>query len=255
MKLVMDEKLKHRLIGLAVIISIGAIFAPAVVRKSGQRVENTYTVNVKLPPKPVAPEVAATDEKELFKTIKVARVHLPPVSADKSANPMVKAAPIKSEEVAVNTESQLTKIVTEVKPQVTHEALQESAALTANNAVTVASNHMQTAKRVASIPKTAVTAVKKAPVKPVQFANKVKSKAVYAVQLASFSQLVNAQSLVTRLQHKGYKASYVKIATRNGPVYKVYAGHSPSKTEALKMKTQLASSMQLNGFVVTAGVS
>ena len=70
MKLVMDEKLKHRLIGLAVIISLGAIFAPAMMKKSSQRLESNFSVNVKLPPKPLAPDVVMTDEKEMFKTIK-----------------------------------------------------------------------------------------------------------------------------------------------------------------------------------------
>lgn len=32
MTLVIDERIKHRLIGLAVIISLGAIFAPAIMK-------------------------------------------------------------------------------------------------------------------------------------------------------------------------------------------------------------------------------
>jgi DedD protein len=80
-------------------------------------------------------------------------------------------------------------------------------------------------------------------------------KGLYAVQLASFSKLANAQALVTKLQRKGYKANYVKTVARNGTIYKVYAGHSPVKSDVVKLKTQLASAMQMNGFVVNTGVS
>lgn len=78
---------------------------------------------------------------------------------------------------------------------------------------------------------------------------------MYAVQLASFSQLSNAQALVGKLNSKGYKAKFIRTSGKQGPVYKVYAGHSPRKVDALKLKSQLASAMQLNGFVVNTGVS
>ena len=34
MKLVLDERIKHRLVGIAVILSIGIIFTPALFKKS-----------------------------------------------------------------------------------------------------------------------------------------------------------------------------------------------------------------------------
>ena len=36
MKFVMDERLKHRLTGVVVILAIAAIFVPAVMKKSNQ---------------------------------------------------------------------------------------------------------------------------------------------------------------------------------------------------------------------------
>lgn len=41
MKLIMDEKVKHRLIGLAVIISLGAIFAPALIKNQAKALKVT----------------------------------------------------------------------------------------------------------------------------------------------------------------------------------------------------------------------
>ncbi|MDP3269983.1 MAG: SPOR domain-containing protein [Legionella sp.] len=250
MKLVMDEKLKHRLIGLAVIISLGAIFAPAVMKKSSQTHENNFSVNVKLPPKPLAPDVVMNDERELFKTIKVAKVEIPAVSAENQLPELAKAAPIKSDMVS----SKPSTVAHQAQPTVMDApvklALNQAARDTAKNTVHVAAAHAISktpiiAKHNTPQPKLAV----KEPKKPSS-----KSE-IYAVQLASFSKLNNAQTLVNKLRGKGYKANLTKVAGKQGPVYKVFVGHSPRKDIALKLKSQLASSMQINGFVVNTGVS
>lgn len=267
MKLVMDEKLKHRLIGLAVIISLAAIFAPAVMRKSNQRAEDNFSVNVQLPAKPTSPEVAMTDEKEMFKTIKISRAELSPVSDEDQLPELAKAEPLKAEPAQTPPESEIAEIAPEIQAQEIRLAVEEATKSKAQKVIQVAANNavksaayatlnkkkpVQVAKTTKSVkPAKAIRVAKAAPVRakqPVQ-------KDVYAVQLASFAQLSNAQALVSRLRNKGYKANFIRIKGRQGPVYKVYAGHSPRKNDALRIKTQLASAMQLNGFVVNTGVS
>lgn len=260
MKLVMDEKLKHRLVGVSVILSLGAIFLPAMMKKSSQRLESNFSVNVKLPPKPVAPNVVMTDEDQMFKTIKVSKAgpasipvakELPPTT-DLSKDDFVASVPVHEE-----------KLLSVAKVEQAPLSIEKPIELAVNNAVKAAAKKeikvavnkpvkpiktaaLRTVKaKVASKPTLAKATAKKSMIK----------KDIYAVQLASFSKLVNAQALVNKLHKKGYKASYTRIATRSGVVYKVYAGHSPVKTNVLKLKTQLASAMQLNGFVVTTGVS
>jgi DedD protein len=255
MKLVMDEKLKHRLIGLAVIISLGAIFAPAAMKKSSQHLENNFSVNVKLPPKPIAPDVVMTDEKELFKTIKVAKVTIPQVSGDRQLTELVKAEPVKSDSINTNRTQETAKVEQDVKSKATQVTLNKAASITAKKTMKVAA--VQTMKRPTTI--ALKQKVVKKPVK-VRVAAKAQStpiisKNVYAVQVASFSQLTNAQVLVNRLHSKGYKANFIKVPSRQGSVYKVYAGHSPRKLDVMKLKSQLASAMQINGFVVNTGVS
>lgn len=39
---------------------------------------------MKLPPKPLPPDVVITDEKEVFKTIKVAKTEIPPIPVEKN---------------------------------------------------------------------------------------------------------------------------------------------------------------------------
>lgn len=252
MKLVMDEKLKHRLIGLSVILSLGAIFLPAMMKKSSQRLESNFSVNVKLPPKPVAANVVITDEEKMFKTIKVAQL---------KATPTVKSAPVNLDKDDFITHAPLhNDVVVKVEPvsasieKPLELALASAAQSAVKKQVSLAEN-----KPAKPVVKVAVKAVKAA--QPSRAVVKMAAKqpaaknGVYAVQLASFSKLSNAQALVSRLQSKGYKASYSRIATRNGVIYKVYAGHSPIKNNVVKLRTQLATAMQLNGFVVNTGVS
>lgn len=255
MKLVIDEKLKHRLIGIAVIISIAAIFAPAVMKKSSQNLEN-YTVQVKLPSKPSAPNVVLSDEKEVFKTIKVAKIQLPAVSAESQLPELAKAEMVRSDNIATHEAPVIAKPEVAVNQESIDLALNEAAK---NAVVQVAAN-----KKPATKPVPVVAARKPQPKfqpKPtaaiaVQSASKsaVQSN-IYAVQLASFSQFNNAQSLVSKLKNKGYQANFKRVANRQGVVYKVYVGGSKNKTDALRLKTQLATAMQLNGFIVNTGVS
>lgn len=259
----MDEKLKHRLIGLAVIISLGAIFAPAVMKKSSQQMDSNFSVNVKLPPKPIVPNVVITDEKDMFKTIKVAKVDISPVSKEKQLSELVNAESITGEQLNTNKNTVAERIQADVKSEQLQLALSQATKASIKHVVNVAVNKPKKA-----IP--LVTAKAKQIAKPVQLvkratpakairvvaANKSRIKRdIYAVQLASFSQITNAKALVSRLHNRGYKASFTKTTGRQGAVYKVYAGHSPRKIDAMQLKTQLASAMRLNGFVVNTGVS
>ncbi len=280
MKLEMDEKLKHRLIGLAVIISLGAIFAPAVMKKSSQTLDHNMSVNVKLPQKPIAPDVVLTDEKEMFKTIKVAKVEIKPVPAERQLTELVKAEPVKTATLnEKQTEEIANAINSEIKTEPVHLALNEAAKHTAKTIVKkatvqsvaqskatkqstkVASKQQKVAPKVAMLSESIKPRVRVARTganKQIARANKTPAikRDIYALQLASFSQVTNAQALVNKLRVKGYKANFVKIPTGKGnAVYKVYVGHSTRKGDVVRLKTQLASAMQINGFVVNTGVS
>lgn len=257
MKLVMDEKVKHRLVGLAVIISLGAIFAPALIKKSSQNPESNFSVNVKLPPKPLPPNVVVTDEQEVFKTIKVARAEIPPISVEKQSTNLVKAEPITS---GTGTDSTIKASgIAKVEADSTH-SIKEPIKLAVNKAANATAKKVVTLAAAKPVRVTPVATAKKGTNKKVNAATKVAAKPVikrdmYAVQLASFSQVSNAQALVNRLKSKGYKANFIKSNSRNGVIYKVVVGHSPVKNDVIKLKTQLANAMQLNGFVVNTGVS
>ncbi|AMP90007.1 SPOR domain-containing protein [Legionella pneumophila] len=256
MKLIMDEKVKHRLVGLAVIISLGAIFAPALIKKSNQNPESNFSVNVKLPPKPLPPDVVITDEKEVFKTIKVAKAEIPPIPVEKQSKSLVKAESITTEEDDLSRTSKIAKLEAERENSIKSEpiklAVNKAANATAKKVITLAA--AKPPVKVSPVVTAKVNTNKKGG-QVVAASKPVLKRDIYAVQLASFTQIANAQALVNRLRSKGYKANYLKSNSRSGVVYKVVVGHSPVKKDIIKLKTQLASAMQLNGFVVNTGVS
>ncbi|MCW8397680.1 SPOR domain-containing protein [Legionella sp. PATHC038] len=261
MKLVIDEKLKHRLVGVAVVLSLGAIFLPAMMKKSSQRLENNFSVNVQLPPKPTTPNVVMTNEKEMFKTIKVAKIETPDLG--QKGSDLGKEDFIQSIQVADNAAVDAAVPVAKAAsmPKVASTPKVDSIAKPIELALSNAANNV-VKKQVKAVPTKPVRPVARVQVQPknkpiVAKANttRLNKKDIYAVQLASFSQLNNAQALVNKLRSKGYKANYIKTNGRQGAIYKVYAGHSPVKSDVMKLKNQLASAMQLNGFVVNTGVS
>lgn len=235
MKFVMDERVKHRLVGVAVIVSIAAIFAPAMMKKSNQRFENPVSASVKLPPKPALPRVAATEEKELFKTVKIAHIDIPEAREDfKAVSTIAKAEPL----TPVN--------VMPVNP-VAAKAVAQNETIKLHVTPKLAANKVQTAsaKKALALKKT--------------LANQAKPKAIaknaYAVQLATFSRQANAVSLINRLKTKGYRGFFTKVSTAEGQVYKVFVGQTSERQKAQLLQQQLASAMQIKGFIVETGIS
>ncbi|QMT60044.1 SPOR domain-containing protein [Legionella sp. PC997] len=254
MKLVIDEKLKHRLVGVAVVLSLGAIFLPAMMKKSSQRLENNFSVNVQLPPKPTSPNVVMTDEKEMFETIKVAKVEIPAATEHKGSD-LGKEDFIQSIQGADDAAVAVAKSESVPKVDAVAKPIEIALSNAAKNVVKKQINPATATKPVKPIAKANVAPIKKPAVAKVNTRPAPSKQSIYAVQLASFSQLANAQALVNKLHAKGYKANYIKTTGRQGPIYKVYAGHSPVRNDVMKLKLQLASAMQLNGFIVNTGVS
>ena len=93
MKLTMDERLKHRLVGLAVILSIGVIFAPAILKKSNEHFDEKNTISINLPLKPVLSKIDVPNEKTMLAKVSPASVVLPTIPAIK-VNPIAKAEPL-----------------------------------------------------------------------------------------------------------------------------------------------------------------
>ena len=215
MKIVIDESVKHRLIGLVVILSVAIVFVPSMVKKSNHHFEENINLSVRLPAKPIPPKVVAATRQELFHSVKVAKVVLPVVADKANVGRIAKAEPVR-------LPSSLP-----------------SAPL------------MVQAKSVAK----AVPIKKVAQINKINKINKTINKEQFSVQLACFSDPKRAQILVNQLRSKGYAANYNKFNSTKGGMYKVIVGTLNEKNKAQALQKQLATNMRLNGFVVKTKVS
>ncbi len=231
MNIAIDERTKHRLTGLVVIMAVAIIFVPAMLKKSNQRLEENIHVSVQLPPKPAAPKVAVTEEKKVFETVKVAKVALPvpiePVPASQIAR-VDNLTPKPSVKPIVEVISKpIAKA--EVKPVKKPVAKKDSPVF------------VKQEKTIAFNPKTALPA------------QSVASE-TYAVQLAAFTVQDNAEKLVARLRSQGYKAQYDTITSEEGASYKVTVGQLDDRADARILKNKLSENVKLEGFIVKRDV-
>lgn len=241
MKIEMSERLKHRLTGLVVVISIAIIFLPAMMKKSNQKFERTLRVSVALPQKPEKPLVAIPQKRDLFKTVKVAHVDLPPLP--KEPVKIALAEPVKTPVISDTPKpiSQLAQIQT---PN-THIS-NKPAGKSINTSVL-----NKTILNKTELHKTAVKIQAQSPAVKATAASVSAAISHYGVQLASFTQQVNAQQLVNRLRQHGYLATYTPIYLKKGQrIYKVVVGSLAQRDEALHLQKKLAQNLKLSGFIV-----
>ena len=91
--------------------------------------------------------------------------------------------------------------------------------------------------------------------KPVKVAADSQSQ-FFSIQVATFTQRSNADVLVGKLKKNGFNASCNHSKNDNGKVlYQVVVGKLRQRGKAVDLQKRLASSMQLNGFIVQTEVS
>lgn len=74
MKLILDERVKHRLTGVLVLLSLAVIFLPAMIKKSTRHLDGHLNVAIQVPSKPLVPKVVVPSEKAVFDAVKVPHV-------------------------------------------------------------------------------------------------------------------------------------------------------------------------------------
>ena len=249
-----DEKFKHRMIGLAVLLSIALVFVPAMVKKSNQRLDRNMNLSLKLPPKPDFPNVVAVKPQVLFKTIKVAQVNIPEVKNTHTQKvTLARAESLSGQTMATRSIIQKTPVmptaIAKVDKAVQRVALTNQPknsvkpgpkvlASVKGAGITTALNQRTVSQRKQTIAQLAPP-IKKSGVK----------SDVFAVQVASFSSQNNALFLVRSLQQKGFKAALDK----QGSQYRVLVGELGQRHEAKNLQDKLTRTAQLTGFIVKVG--
>lgn len=259
-KIELNEKMKHRIIGLAVLLSIAAIFMPAIVKKSTQRNEREISLNLKLPQRPIYPQLSESQQADSLKE-DIAQledeieISLENDITNTTVVNVAKAEPIDLD--ALSGEEQI--IISEKKAESSMEKKDSSQSqnIAANNVATVEQHKDVAPRQMTELKRDTVAApALKAQQPAVAKIEKPGSRLAgnFSVQLGSFSMQSNADALVKQLKSQGFSAKIKKVKTQKGYVYKVYVGHAVSRLHAEKLKERLAENTKLKGLVVS-GVS
>lgn len=235
-----DEKNKHRLIGVAVLLSMVLVILPAMVKKSSLQLDKKMNLAIHVPSKPTFPTVVAVKPKMLFKTLKVAHVVVPDVVINKKVTQIAHAQSLSGQTMATRTVVQKIPVLGHISPQpykiLTGIPVRLTKAESVNLKKVIASPKENRSIKSVSAPKNAVSILQPKSDK-------------FSVQVASFTQQNNAESLVGMLNKKGFKASYDKKAG----LYRVLVGQVMPLGQAKNLQKQLTSTTQLTGFLVKVG--
>jgi DedD protein len=215
MNLAVSERTKHRLIGILVLVSIGVIFLPAIMKKSNKHFEKNIRIALKLPSKPELPNVDAPNNRALFKQVKVASA------------PAVEVPKVRKNSLIAKASS--------LNPKLKQKTVLASAS----------SEEVKPALKKVEVVKTDVETI----------INTELPKQIFSIQVATFTQQSNADILVEKLRDNGFVASYNTIDGERGNLYQVIVGKLSEREKAVDLQKRLVTNMQLNGFIIKSGVS
>lgn len=223
MKLALDEKIKHRIIGIAVLVSIAVILLPAAYKQSAQKKHHELSMNIKLPSKPQVHELARKDEQAMFKEVKLARVTLEEVPLESQLPKLSRAKPLHQHQ-PISVIAEQKNLLPDVKEVNTAKSQESKVQVSTKQAKKNSPDH-KSAKNAATDHQ-------------------------YSVQLAVFSHINNANALKKALDKKGYNAKIANILVHGKNMYKLYVGSVEKRDKAVQLKQQLAENFNLEGIVV-----
>lgn len=247
----MDESMKHRVVGIAVIISIALIFVPAMIKKNNQRLDEDR-IAVELPAKPPQPQLEQVDETKVFAETKVAHVNLDTQLALNQTEQEIKQHPISEPQpISIQQPQQASYPLGNGKnssePKGGFEEKKDSQK----------SNHelVKLNKQVKPAPAPKLAQVKTITPKSNKGNSAVRMASAqrYAVQIGVFSETTNAQSLQNKLNKKGIHSRLVQTTVRGKPAVKVLIGQLATVEAAQQLQVKLTNEHNLKGFV-TKGV-
>ena len=209
-----EEKLKQRLVGAAVLVGLGVIFIPMLLDNSGNSGVSESAIKI-----PARPSDSFTSVPLAEKPAERAPPKLqepPPMPARVESPPRLEAVlPGEPAEEGV-----APKEVLEVDPAQAGGGRASKAA----------------------------QGVGKAPAPP-PAAKAEKQAGTHVVQLASFSSEEKAVALKTQLRERGYNAFVERIPVRGGKLFRVRIGPL-SELKAKKLQAKLAKDINLQGMVI-----
>lgn len=224
----MDNVLKKRLVGTAVIVALAVIFLPMMLEGPGKATKEV-TMQISIPDRP--------------------SYDIPNRLADaESVN-----EPEPEPDVKDLTKESLASKVTESAAKSVDAAVEapEKAAVVAQIPV-VSDKVPQAVKKIVEVPAAAKPELKKKPEEKSaasQISTETRS-AGFAIQVGSFSKKDNAQALKTRLVAAGYPAFVDASKIKGSDIYRVKVGPKPSRKLANQIRIELIDEEKLEGIIV-----
>ena len=254
----MELKTKHRIIGIVVLIALAVIIVPLFFSRSGSEAgTQNLSAHMSTPPgKPDIEQIAIPLQQPTTNSKPTQ-----PLQPNQNSNNNAPLDPkVASEELASNINS------------ATAAAAAPAPAAQANLASAATNNALPEKVTAKPVSNTAVDAVPKAQplsedaavvpapslMKPQQIQeNRNKAGVVkrrladaWAIQLGSFTEKKNAESLVKQLRAKGYAAYLNESKTSGVPMIKVYIGPEEKREKADAMVKELHETLNLKAVVV-----
>lgn len=233
----MDSSNKQRLIGVMVLIAVATIVLPVVFHQSSHR-NLALSIPQIAPPPPELPAVQIAPPTETT-----------PIT-QKMSVPSITEEPIDTPQVSTQTHS--IAVQPETIPQ--SEPAPQAQSVKPSGAVAKVINKTKIAAKKVSAPiKNTVSKVTKPVTKKVHaltHASDAKKTIAWDVQLGSFSNAQNANTMVKKLRKNGFNA-YTKIGSNaKGKATRVCIGPELSRNKADDIVRALASNMHIKSIVV-----
>lgn len=277
----MEERLKHRIVGIAVIVALLAIFAPLFFKNVQMPGSEKGRTKHHAPPPPTAPQVnnakkmptlalrSATDNIN-DNVDHIARINLDkPVKNQQNELPKVPQLKLKAMHETSNAKSVASndqhRNLILGKNQDTAEPQKPSKAVAAHvtKQVVAHSSHHHIAEKKIATRKTKLKHIakreieKKAAVKLAAHAksHKVVAKAKHGkdwvIQLGVFSEKVNAEKLMKEMHAKGFP-SFIRSAknSQGKLITHVFVGPMPQRASADSMHAKIQKMVKINGMVM-----
>lgn len=210
----MDEQLKQRIVGAAVLIALAVIFIPFVISDKHEGYQQAKT-DFSIPLPPQKPQVVV--ENDEFIPQPIAKVDL--------QKKISKVKTIKS----------ITAKLRLVKPKIVKQKTVKPAKVAKKKVKlqTKAKARVHTQAKTVHIPL-------RLPVEQ------------WVVQLASYSQVRYANAMRTQLQQKGFNAFTMQIKNAHGKrITRLLVGPEKTRAQADKLAARVKSATHMNGYVIS----
>lgn len=226
----MEQSIKQRIVGIAVLLVAAVVLLPALFDGEGSYplpLESRIPAPVPFPDAP-----RAVPER-------------PVITAD-------------SADIRIATNPTLEAVEEEVPEPVAQEQIAQSVAETApetpaDETPEISAPLARTAPEQAPVPAVPEPAPAATPAPAASAPASLDSTGLpqgWSVRLASFSNQTNARNLVERLQNNGHRAYTRQLSSSQGPLTAVYVGPDVDRAAAQRLQEQLQREYDLAGIVV-----